>query len=441
MKDCKISTPVGVFLLVLIFGFSMAVVSAQEIPAHETSQPGLVSGVQTTPPPTPSPQIPKKEEATIEEMPSPSPSPELSKQEMNDFKREMKDLGTQASQLLKDLKKTKGTEEWQKSIQEVITGAKDCSTKLASIPADDRRSHIDDCRGQGFWDTLNEIREEFVPPQDIKNAFNDIKRQTKELEKFKKQLLKAASGSDTKTIDDLLTQIAGHKTSIETSKGRDQRDALNEFWGSNYWEEVNKVRFRVELPKQLKDLAKELKFLDKDLGSRSVTKAFEFFGIGMDTVKKLLESKKSTMTQMQTLVDQGNYDQAGEILEEDVHQGWHPGDLRHFVGMMRETSDRMKSVKDEAIKDQILTIIDPIVASLNEGDVRGAKEAMIEFTEQMRKYESLFRPYYQGGTRRADKKTQGALDKLEQLINEKIKKGELKDEAQEQELDGDSASN
>ncbi len=381
MKKGSVSSFLGVLVLTLMFGFSVFMVSAQE------DNP-------------------------------------TSKQEISDFQREMKDLMNQAKTLLKDLKKTKGTEEWQQTIQEVVTSASSCASKILTLPSDEKRSYIDDCRGQGLWDSLNEIREEFVPPQDIKNALNDMKRQTKDLERFKKLLTKV--GADVKTADDLIAKIGVHKAAVGNLKGKDLRDELQEFWSNNYWDEINKIRVRTELPKELKDISKELKFLEKDLSSSQLKKAFPFFGLDSEQAKKLLEAKKASITQIQSFLDAGDYDAAGGLLQEDVHDGWHPGDLRHFVGMVREAYERMKNVKDDQILDQILTILDPIAESFASGDVRDAKEAMIQFTDQMRKYENLFQPYYRGGVHKATKKTQDALGKLEDLISEKLKKGELK---------------
>lgn len=402
MKDCKVSTPLGVFVLALIFGLSVFMVSAQEdsFDEEDTKEP---------------------------------PVQQVSKREISDFIREMKDVTRESKDLLKNLKKAKGTDEWQQTISEVVKGASSCASKIQTMPADDKRSFMDDCRGSGFWDNMNEIREEFVPPQEIKNVLNEIKRQLKDLERFRKQLLKSSPSADTKMIDDIIAQINSAKTAIEQSKGKDQRDAMNEYWSNNYWEEVNKVRARVELPKELKNIAKEVKFALKDASSRQVTKAFAFFGLDNALAKSLLTEKGAKIAEIQSFLDQGNYESASDLMQEEIHEGWHPGDLRHFLGMMRESYDRLKNIKDKQILDQILLIMEPIAQSFNEGDVREARDGMVEFTNQMEKYERLFRPYYRGGIRKLDKKTMGALDKLEELIQEKFKKGELKNSEEESE--------
>ncbi|MBI4272301.1 hypothetical protein HY621_00405 [Candidatus Uhrbacteria bacterium] len=422
MQAKNISISFSVLIVALIFGLSVFMVWAQEDSLSEKpKKPALEEQKFEKPMPVEEPkgqaQEPSPEEPKMQN---------VDKREMSDFQREMKDLVRESKKLLGDLKKVKDSQEWQQTISEIIKNASSCASKVLTLPAEDRRSHIDDCRSERYWDSMQEIRDEFVPPQDIKNAMNDVKRQLKELANYKKQILKAAADTDTSKIDQLVSQINGHKTNIESSKGRDQKDALQEFWGNNYWDEINKLRAQVELPKELKQILKEIAFAEKDSKARNVQKAFEFFGLDYSQLAKLVTAKKESIAQIQSLANNGDFEAASELMQESIHEGWHPGDLRHFMGMMRETHERMKNIKDDQILEQILAIMEPIGQSFMEEDVRGARDAMVEFTDQMRKYESLFRPYYRGGVKELSKKTLGALDKLEGLIQKKLEKGELK---------------
>lgn len=72
----------------------------------------------------------------------------------------------------------------------------------------------------------------------------------------------------------------------------------------------------------------------------------------------------------------------------------------------------MKGLKDSEIKDQIMLILSSIVDTFNQGDYREAKEAFIQFGNQMQKYERLFQRYYKGGVE-FDQKTQNAQERLQ----------------------------
>lgn len=325
--------------------------------------------------------------------------------------------------MLKQLAKVKGAEEWQATLNETVSSATDCLNRLSQAGDEGKREVMDDCWGLRLWDNLNEIREQFVPPQDIQNALREIKNQTRDLNRFKKQLAKTAgAGEAVQLADNLLAQLEVYKNNINNSAGRDQREALEDYWQANVWEEVNKVRARVELPRELKNISRELNGLKKDAKVKSLQKALQFFGVDAGKLQSGIDAKQATIEQINNLVNQGNFEEAFMLLQEDVHEGWHPGDARHFLGLLREAYERLKGVRDADLKAQVMAIIAPIADSFNAGDYREARDALVQFVEQMQKYERVFRPYYRGGKREIDEKTAEALERLEALIQEKLQK-------------------
>ena len=365
------------------------------------------------------------------EMPSSKPmepSNRVNKDELNNFKREMSDVSKQVKDLQKQLKGSKGMEEWAATLKDLLVKIGECRTKVSSTPTDDQRDFMDDCRGNNFWDTINDIREEFVPPQDIKNANRDITRQLKDLNKYKKTLSKKTEMSASlQLVEDLMKLVTSHKDAITNSKGRDQRDALNDFWSSNgdLNEEMNKIRAMIELPKEMKNISNDMKFVLKEASNKTMAKAYTFFGVDKEKVIELLNAKKATIDQISALMAKNTYDEAMELVQEEIHQGWHPGDARHLLGMTRETYDRLRGVKDEKLKNAVLAVVGPILEGFIAGDVRDARDAMVQFTDQMRKYERFFRPSYNRGSKGLDKNMLKALGKVESLIQEKIQGGEM----------------
>lgn len=351
-------------------------------------------------------------------------------QEKKDFINEFRNLQKEANQMHKQLTEVKGAEEWQATLKEIVGGVNECINNFNQAPADEQRDIMDDCRNQGLWEGLNEIREEFVPPKEIKQALAEIKRQGQELARFKKQMAKlAGAASGLEMIEKLQALLKFHKNSITQSVGRDQREAIQEYRDAQIWDELNKIRAVVELPKEMKGITRDLKIVKKNVKAKSYQQAFKYFGIDIVALQAGLDAKQATIDQINAFAAEGNIEEAFLLLEEDVHQGWHPGDVRHFSDMMRETYRRMKGLKDTDMKDQIMLIISSIVETFNQGDYREAKDAFIQFGDQMQKYDRLFRRYYKGGAE-FDEKTQNALEKLESIIQEKLQKGEVPSEEQ-----------
>ncbi len=341
-------------------------------------------------------------------------------QEKKDFINEFNNQLKEANNLLKQLAKVKGAEEWQTSLKEIVNGAQECLTRFNQAPADEQRGIMDDCRSQQLWNSINEIREEFVPPQELNKVFQEIKRQQQELTRYKKQMAKLAGGaSGVERIEKLLALLETHKNSITQAIGRDQREAMQDYWNAQVWEEINKIRAMVELPKEMKSIASDLKIVKKNVKTKSYQQAFKFFGVDIDKLQAGLDAKQATIDQINAFAAEGNIEEAYLLLDEDIHQGWHPGDVRQFSDMMRDTYQRMKGLKDTEIKNQIMLILSSIVDTFDQGDYREAKDAFNQFGNQMQKYESLFRRYYKGGNG-FDVKTQDALGKLESLIQEKL---------------------
>ncbi|MEK9183217.1 MAG: hypothetical protein AAB849_01800 [Patescibacteria group bacterium] len=362
--------------------------------------------------------------ASIEENNDNSEKPTISNQEIKDFQREFRDLQKQVKELLGQLAKVKGAEEWKNTVSEINKSAADCLARFAQAGIDEKRDIMDECRSAGLWENMNEIRDEFVPPQELKRVLQDIKNQTRDLLRYKKQLSKISADADAgQLIATLLAQLETFKNNITNNVGRDQRDAMQDYWDAQIWEELNKVRAFVELPREMKNVQRDLKIVQKSVQNKSYKTAFAFFGVDEDKLFAALVAKQGVVEQILSLMNQGDAAEAFALVEEDIHQGWHPGDLRHLTDMLRETHQRLKTMKDADILEQVKEVLSPIIDTLNDGDIREARDAMVQFTDQMQKYERVFQRYY-GGEREIDAKTSQALEKLEGLIQQKLNKEE-----------------
>lgn len=348
--------------------------------------------------------------------------PPVSAQEVRDFKRQFQENIKEAKQLLRQMGTNAGAAEWKNSLNEVITQANDCIAKFSQAAADEQREIMSECWNLRLWENINDVRDQFVPPSEIRNVMQEIKNQTRDLARLKKQAAKVPSAGEVGAlVDNLHAQIDVFKNNITNAAGRDQREAMRDYWDAQLWEEINKVRARVELPRELQQITKEFKRAQKQIATRSAKTAFAFFAVDENSLQSALLAKQAVIEQIGSLASQGNGEDAYQLMNEEIHQAWHPGDLSHLIGMLQEMSGNLKRIKDADIKEQIKVVMGPIIEAMNEGDYREAKEAMMQFSEQMRRYERVFRPYY-GGERDIDDRTMQALDKLEQIIQQKLQK-------------------
>lgn len=362
-----------------------------------------------------------------EEGPAPEMQRTPSAKELKDFRKELQDIQRETKNIQKQLK-SGGTEEWQKSLSEVHLQVSECAKKIGVAPSDEQRDLIDECRSLGLWNTINEIRDEFVPPQEVKNATNDIKRQLNELRKFKKDFEKLTFADEVNKVDALIQQLTKYKADIEAAKGRDQRDALQDYWNAQLWDEINGFRAKIEAPRELKNVRKEFTGLMKDVARSQTKKAFSFFTVDTAKLNEALKTKLSSLDTMEQNMKEKKFDEAWELLQSEIHEEWHPGDVRHFVNMLTEAHRRLKVLRDKDLQGKFLDVLNPIVETFNNGEYRDARDALVQFSEQMQKYEALFNRYFSRKNVTFDKKLSDAMQRLEDAIGSKLEKGDREDD-------------
>lgn len=346
--------------------------------------------------------------------------PPLSKQEINQFVNEMKNVLQEAKRLLKDLTGVSGADEWKKTINDTVKEVNGCISKVSSGHSDDRRDAMNDCRSQNFFQDLQEIREQFVPPQELKNELKQMKDMEKQLSQFKRQLKSTPSAGISQAIDEMLKKIATNRTSISTP-GPTQREALQEWRDLRLWDDMNGIRAQVEVPKQLRDIKRDLGGVEKMMKQSSLTKALAFFGFDRGKLQTSIDEKKQTIVSIEEAIAKGDFEEVNSLMQESIYNAWHPGDLRHLLDMTRQSYEGLRRVKDQEIKDQILGIIEPIKDSFNGGDYREARDAMVPFAQDMQRYQQSFMAQPGSGL---NEKTSKALEKLDSLIRKKLIKEE-----------------
>ena len=180
------------------------------------------------------------------------------------------------------------------------------------------------------------------------------------------------------------------------------------------------MREYAEIPRNLCGASKDLKALDRFVGQKNLGKALSFFGIDLSLVKNALTVKRATIDQINAALSSGDADEAQALMEESIYQGWHPGDLRHALDMFRESYDTLRFLKgDSEIREEVMAVLEPIVEAFNAGEYRESRDALVQFTNELRPYRQYFERSGKSGLN-LDAKTRKLLNKLEATIEQKL---------------------
>lgn len=288
--------------------------------------------------------------------------------------------------------------------------------------------------GQGVPERMEateppEEPEEFVNPREIQNALADIKRMRGELGRFIAQLKRMKNNQEfLAQIGVLSKQLQEFEANIKANLNNpsELRAALQDFWEARMWEEVNKIRAAVELPRQLTEIQKSLVKVERLIKNKS----FQKLGFNMESLRNNLAEMRKAFEEAQTLYKQGDLEEAMEALQ-SIHEQGHPGEIEGTLHMMREIQGRLKQIRIKEIKTQLSEIIAPIIEAFDDGDFRSAREMTEDLRAELQKlYSRILR--LNKGLRENKTDIIQKFEALEKKILEKIQKGETEEESKEE---------
>ncbi|MDO8558995.1 MAG: hypothetical protein Q7R84_01560 [bacterium] len=214
--------------------------------------------------------------------------------------------------------------------------------------------------------------EEFVDPKEVQQALREIKDQKRELTRLAKQAKKLAGGEGILgEISALLEQAAGFENSI--NEGINLRDSIQEFRDAQIWEELNKIRAKVEIPRELAQWNKEIKKLSTMLKQ----KKYQNMGFDLTMAGSKVEETKATLSAVQEFYNNGDFESAMEEFD-GLRQDFHPGEIMSVVQRMQELTNRLKAVKNAEVKERVKEAFSEVISNFNEGEYRIARELMDE---------------------------------------------------------------
>jgi len=259
---------------------------------------------------------------------------------------------------------------------------------------------------------IPEMDEEFVDPREIKNALADIKRMRSQLKSFTAKLKKIKNtADDLARIAEIQTAITEHENKIKNpSEDESLRGNLQDFYDNGFWDEINLLRAKVELPAEITRFNKDFAKVKKLVGNKTYIK----LGFDMVALGPKLDEVAANIKNVQSLYAGGDLEGAMDAMN-DIRDAGQPGEMYGVLMQTRDILQRTKSVRSKDIQALITEIIQPVIDAFNEGDFRGANMALGQIGQELSQLQNkLMR------ATKLDEATGQKFERLQQMVEEKL---------------------
>ena len=156
------------------------------------------------------------------------------------------------------------------------------------------------------------------------------------------------------------------------------REAVHEFRDENLWETINVIRVKVELPKQIAQMKKELSRLEKTIRAA----VYQKMGVDVSSITAYISDSRARISQMESLLNSGDFDEINSLMQENQENPM-PGELMEVLSRLKQIDSRMKRVRDAGTKAKIQEMLSEVVQLVNEGEYREARDLMNQNMQQI----------------------------------------------------------
>ncbi len=200
----------------------------------------------------------------------------------------------------------------------------------------------------------------------VQSQFRQQKRQIGSLCK-KLERLKGAT-DDIASCQTLRTELGIHEENIKNCQDPEEcRDFFQEFYEAEYWNQINDLRQKVELPRELNNIFKNVTRLNKLLLQKSVAK----LGLNVDGLQAKVNEWLTLHEEAKSCYISGDFDCARDILEEFQQNS--PGECHGAFEMYKRFIQQLRVVKEEDTKQDISDLLIDALEDMNNGDCRSAR--------------------------------------------------------------------
>jgi hypothetical protein len=259
------------------------------------------------------------------------------------------------------------------------------------------------------------MEEEFIDPREIKNVLNEIKKMKSEIKRFLPKLKKIQNvADDLQKITEINSQILEFEKNIANpSPDASIREMIGEFRDINFWDDIQAIRNKVELPVEIKRATKDLARVKK----LAASKIFAKLGFDIDALKTRLNEMDGVLKESQEKYNAGDLEGAMDAMQ-DLRDNGQPGEIQGVMYGVRDIIQRTKGLRSKDIQAQVQEIINPVIESFNSGDYRDASMTLNEIMQSLIQLQMKMK-----NMRVLDEATGQKLEKLQQMVEEKLSNG------------------
>lgn len=344
--------------------------------------------------------------------------------------KEIKDMQQQVSDLLREIKKFKSQAQKNKltdvleELNALDTKLREIQSKLKTVPLEEARDVLDEFYQERYQEQLDPLRQKVELPNEIKNVFKQIGDLAREVKNLRKQAKTNKVGGMDEQLNTFEAKLGVIQSKIKETPLDDVREVLEEFYQENYWEQLNPIRAKIELPREFKEIERRLLESEKLINSKSVLKALEGLGIKVEAVKNKITEIRASYEAAKSMMTLGEFEDLEETLQ-PIREN-HPGMISGTLNGVRDFWNRLRQVKDKEVQEAILGFLDPVVNAVNEGDYQELMYIQKEIGPQL---DRLLNKAMQANLRGKTKSNfLENLEKLEALIEGKLNERETQEQ-------------
>lgn len=196
--------------------------------------------------------------------------------------------------------------------------------------------------------------------------------QLREVSKVRRQLTRLKGSQDElaklDAIKERITQCQAQlNTATDTEAMKDVLEGEECGQTGELWEEINRIRQAVELPRELNRLTLDIRRLERTAGLKWAKKIADLTAVISEMKARHAEAKAAYQA--------GEYEDAWELIRENFHEKGNPGECQGALHMLRGFVDPLRRIKDPELKAELQELVSAVKEPLSQGECREAREA------------------------------------------------------------------
>ncbi len=217
---------------------------------------------------------------------------------------------------------------------------------------------------------------EIVDPRQLRDALRQISDMRRELTRFERQLKKVPNDIAGNKIQELKVKLDTHGAAIKNDQ---TQEAIQAFFEERLWDDVNVLRAQVELPREIRDIKRELIRLEKTIKLSTFKK---WIPLDPASLENSINEIKSALADAEAKLAAGDAEAALDALQ-PIHEGKHPGEIMGALFRLREINQHLQRIKDEEIRNDFKDLLQPFIEAANQGDFREANQSLNEMMSEL----------------------------------------------------------